>query len=251
MPDAPSSPRRHPVLLTVAIAVGILLLLPVLWVAWLTVAYYVDITHGGVSLEDKRLEASISSLVANANVTDADLARLVPAGTGYPTLGNPAAPVTVVEFVDYQCPFCQQAAPSVRRVVAALGDRVRLVLRDFPITELHPGATQSALAAHCVLEQGQDLYWRYHDLLYSNVEGHTPEQLRDWARLAGTDPDAFDACVANERYLSQVNADLQTGLRVGVQGTPTFFVNGIRIQGALDEKTLTRVLNAVLERQGN
>ncbi len=248
MSDAPSVHQRHPVLFAIGIALGALLLLPVLWVAGQTAVYYADLKKGGASLEDWRLDASISNLVANANVTPADLARLVPIGIGYPELGAPAAPVTIVEFIDYQCPFCQESAPSVRKVMAALGDRVRLIIRDFPITELHPGATRSALAAHCVLEQSQDLYWRYHDLLFSNVEGHTPEQLRDWAHSAGAEMGAFDACVASDRYLSQIDEDIQTGLRAGVQGTPTFFVNGVQFQGALDEKALTRVVNVLLEK---
>lgn len=248
MPDAVSRPRRHRLIRSVATLIGAALFIVLGWFLWQTVAFYLSIQNGGGSFADRRLQASISNLVANARVTPQDLARLTPSSGLYPELGNHNAKVTLIEFVDYQCPFCQESAPVVRKVMAAMGDRVRLIVRDFPILQLHPTAKQSALAANCVLAQGQELYWRYFDVLYSNIQKQTPADLRDAARAVDADLSAYDACVAEDRYGKKIDADIEAGLRAGVQGTPTFFVNGIKLQGALDEKTLTRVLNTVLEK---
>ena len=228
-------------------AVGAVVLFVVGVFVWQTISYYRDI-RGGLyrDVADRRLDASISSAVANAQVTEEDLAALVPTGL-FPERGSRSAPITVVEFVDYQCPFCQRSAPAVRKVIDAYGDQVRLIIRDFPITSLHPTAITSARAARCVLQQGQETYWRFHDLLYANSTEQTPENLRVWAQAAGARVDVFAACLADERSLALVNRDIEDGLRVGVQGTPTFFVNGVKFQGALDEKLLSRILNATLE----
>lgn len=244
-PEEPAEMRRR-TLAVVFFALGGVILLLVGWFLWQTVAYYIDIRHGGLAdMEDRRLEASLSSLVANAHVTEADLAALAPTGM-YPERGSRHAPVTVVEFVDYQCPFCQRSAPAVRQVIDAYGDRVHFVIRDFPVVSLHPNAKQSAVAARCALYQGQDVYWRFHDLLFSDTTRHTPEQFRVWAQAAGARVDAFTDCVADTRVVADIDRDIQAGLRVGVQGTPTFFVNGVRIQGALDAALLSRVIDASL-----
>lgn len=248
MSDAVLKPRRHRFLRTFAAILGGVLLIVLGWFLWQTTAFYLSIRNGEGTLADRKLQASISNLIANAQVTPQDLARLTPSTGLYPERGNRNAKVTVVEFVDYQCPFCQEAAPVVRRVMDAMGDRVRFIVRDFPIIELHPTAKQSALAANCVLAQGQELYWRYYDALFADIQRQSAGDLRVSAQAVGADVAAFDACVAQNRYGEKINSDIETALRVGVQGTPTFFVNGIKIQGALDEKTLTRVLNAVLER---
>jgi protein-disulfide isomerase len=92
------------------------------------------------------------------------------------------------------------------------------------------------------------VYWRFHDLLFANIDQHTLDHFRVWAQASGADVDAFVACVSDERVLGQIDRDIEVGLRVGVQGTPTFFVNGVRVQGALDEKLLSRVIAATLEK---
>lgn len=245
--DGAGPHKRH----TLLIAAGVFLLLilvPVGWFLWQTASYYRGIKTGALpSPTERRLQASVSSLVANAQVTPEDLARLIPASGRFPELGARNAKVTIVEFVDYQCPFCQRSAPAVRQVMATLGDRVRLIIRDFPIRELHPGASQSALAARCVLEQNVDMYWRYHDLLFADIEHQSASDLRAKAGLAGAQLTAFDACVAQNRYGASIEADIQAGLRAGVQGTPTFFVNGIKVEGAQDAAGLTRVIQTVME----
>ncbi len=246
--EASLTPRRRRILPVLLMIGAAFVIIPAAWFVWQTALFYHDIRSGdGLRLEDRRLEASISSAVANANVTPADLARIIPSVGLYPELGNANARVTIVEFVDYQCPFCQRTAPIIRRILASMGDRVRFTIRDFPILALHPTSKQSALASNCVLAQGQEKYWAYHDLLFADVTDHSPATLRAKAELAGVDGTAFDLCVTQERYLKKIDKDIEDALRAGVQGTPTFFVNGVKIQGALDEKTLTRVINTVME----
>ena len=243
MPDG----RRHLLIGALSVAGGAVLLV-VAWFVWQIISFYVQIQHDGLgSIENRRLETNVSSLVANAAVTPEDLALLVPTGL-YPERGSRTAPVTVVVFVDYQCPFCRRSAPAVRKVIDAYGDQVHLIIRDFPVTSLHPNATRSAVAARCALVQGQDVYWRFQDLLYANPDDHTPEQFRVWAHASGARVDAFTACLADDRVPAHIDRDIEAGLRVGVQGTPTFFVNGVRIQGALDEALLSRVIGATLEK---
>lgn len=240
--------QRHRVLKGAAMVFGIVVVLVFGAVLWQTVAYYVQLKDGSFAdREARQREASISSLVANAYVTAEDLARLVPTGV-VAERGNRSARVTVVEFVDYQCPFCQRSAPAVARVMAAYGDRVRFVVRAFPITSLHPTAMQSAVAARCVLLQDQEAYWRFHELLLANIQSHTSEHLRTWAQAAGVRLDAFTRCLDDARVLEDVEQDVADGLRVGVQGTPTFFVNGVRIQGALDDRLLSAAIDAALLR---
>ncbi|HWQ99829.1 MAG TPA: DsbA family protein [Candidatus Methylomirabilis sp.] len=246
--DAPQPRKRHRFLKWLAILFVIVVIPSSVWFVSQVVVYYHQIKSGDVrSVKDRRLQASISEHVANVTVTKEDLERLVPSGLA-PELGAKDARVTVVEFVDYQCPFCQKTAQPLRNVMVAMGDKVRFIIRDFPILELHPTAKVSALAANCVLEQGQDAYWRFHDVVYADQTRQSPEDLRAKAQFAGAKPAEYDACVSEGRHQAKIEEDIRIGIRAGVQGTPTFFVNGVKFQGAMDEKELTLILNAFLDR---
>jgi protein-disulfide isomerase len=259
MTDEGNRPKKHRILWTLAVVFLLPIAFVAVWFAWQVTAYTIEIKKGGLSLDERRMEQSISKLVANSNVTPADLARLVPTAGLYPEWGPSSAKITVVEFIDYACPYTHDAHPIARRLMTAFGQRVRFVMRDYPITEIHPMAKQTALAANCVLEQGQDPYWRFHDAIFSDTWGEDglPQHqasvdVRAKAEQAGARMQEYDACVASERYLKKIDADIQTAVQAGVQGTPTFFViannKAVPIPGApKDEKTLTRVINAVME----
>jgi protein-disulfide isomerase len=246
MQDSTLPHARRRVLLWLAIIALLIIAPPLVWLGVLTVRYYGQIKGGNsISLPDQRLQASIARQIANTNVTKEDLARLIPFGR-VPETGSPGAKITVIEFVDYQCPYSQRSAAPVRQVMAAMGDRVRFMIRDFPILELHPEAKQVALAANCVLEQGQEAYWRFHDLLFADQEHLTLADLYVKAQQAGVDTTKYDECVASSRYARKIEEDVKVGIRAGVQGTPTFFVNGVKFQGSLDAKMLTQILHAAL-----
>ena len=153
------------------------------------------------------------------NVTPAD-----------PVRGNPAAPVTIVEYSDFQCPFCSRVTPALTKLLAEYGDRVRVVWKDFPLTQIHPRAVAAAEAAHCAGEQ--DKYWQYHDRLFANQQALAATDLSKYATALDLDLPAFQSCVGSGRYTARVQDGLSEGRELGVNSTPTVFVNGRRVLGA-------------------
>ncbi len=146
---------------------------------------------------------------------------------GEPALGNAAAPVTVVMFSDYQCPACAGTHPILKRVIKEYGDRVRLVVRDFPLESIHTEAFAAAVAANAANAQGK--YWEYVELLYSNQEALDAASLKRYAELAGLDLKRFEADIAADSVALEIRSDLSDGRGHGVNGTPTIFVNGVKV----------------------
>jgi protein-disulfide isomerase len=146
------------------------------------------------------------------------------------------APVTLVEYGDFQCPHCARAHRVLPRVLARLGDRVRFVFRHFPLTESHPDALHAAEAAESVAAvAGEDGFWRMHDLLYEHQrdgeDALDDAHLARYAEQAGGDADRLARDLATDAYEARVKEDVVNGIRSGVNGTPTFFVNGRRYDG--------------------
>ncbi len=142
--------------------------------------------------------------------------------------GPPEAPVTIVEFSDFQCPFCRGVVATLKQVAARYPDRVRVVFRDFPIPSLHPDAPLAHEAARCAGEQGQ--FWPYHDLLFERTTVNPPA-LKQYASDLKLDAQKFGQCLDSGRYRAAVEADVTEGTRLGVSGTPTFFINGRPLVG--------------------
>lgn len=140
-----------------------------------------------------------------------------------PAKGNAAAPVTIVEFTDFQCPSCASAQPSLERLVAEYGDRVRLVVRDFPL-DIHENARKAAEAAEAARAQGK--YWEYTALLFANQKALSVDKLKEYATRAGLDRQKFDAMLDSGQFAEKVQRDYADGIALGVGSTPTFFVNG-------------------------
>jgi protein-disulfide isomerase len=162
--------------------------------------------------------------------------------SGDPMLGSKAAPVTLIEFSDYQCPFCRKffatTLPALKTEYIDTG-KVRYVFRDFPLDRGHPQARKAAEASHCAGEQGK--YWEMHELLFHNQKALQLEHLKAYARRLSLDASAFDACLEQGKYAAAVQKDVEEGTAAGVQGTPGFFlgktqpddtVQGIAIKGA-------------------
>jgi len=163
---------------------------------------------------------------------------------GGPSLGPAGAKVTIVEFSDYQCPYCRQAEPIVQQVLREYPEQVRLVFRHFPLEAIHPLARGASEAAHCAAEQGN--FWQFHEQLFAARQGLEAASLLRYAESAGLDLGDFRACLAARRGAAQVDADLAEGRRAGVNSTPTFFVNGRRLQGALPIDEFRRIIEAEL-----
>ncbi|MSO56769.1 MAG: thioredoxin [Acidobacteria bacterium] len=143
--------------------------------------------------------------------------------------GPSKAPIELIEFADFQCPYCLAATPTVKRVFETYGDRIRFVFRNFPL-ENHLTARPAAEAAQCANEQGQ--FWAYHDRLFGEPGKLSDADLKQTAAALGMDSPRFNRCVDEHKYHSAVDADAQAGGEAGVTGTPAFFINGRLLSGA-------------------
>jgi protein-disulfide isomerase len=182
--------------------------------------------------------------------------------TGSPARGAEDAVVTLVEFSDYECPFCirhfKQTMPKIDETYVQTG-KVRYVFRDFPVDQLHPAAIRAHEAGRCADEQGK--FWALHDRLFSPAGSHTPEALEARATEAGLSLDGFRACVASGRHTSGVRASASEAMGLGANGTPAFFI-GLRdratgqvkvlqaISGAHPYEVFSRAIEAALKRAG-
>ena len=153
-----------------------------------------------------------------------------------PVKGDEDAPVTIIEFSDFQCPFCQrffeQTLPQIKTNYIDTG-KVNIVYRDFPLDSLHPQARPAAIAAECADEQGK--FWEMHDLLFEKQQewsGVGSTLFKQYAKDLGLDSSKFDSCLDSRKYEDEVQSDLDDGVNAGVQGTPGFFINGIPLSGA-------------------
>jgi protein-disulfide isomerase len=162
-----------------------------------------------------------------------------------PVRGNPAAPVTVVEFSDFQCPYCVRARPTVNRVRETYGDKVRWVFRHFPL-DFHAQAEKAGEAAACAGEQGK--FWEMHDLLWENSAKLQVADLKAHAATLGLDAATFDRCLDSGRHAGLVEADLRAGQGYGVSGTPAFFVNGRPLVGAQPFDAFAQAIDDELQR---
>src|SRR6266704_3884400 len=158
--------------------------------------------------------------------------------------GSPKAPVVIVEFSDFQCPYCQSVAPTLKKLLAKYEGRVSLAYRDLPLRDIHPQAQLAAEASRCALEQGK--FWEYHDLLFENPNKLSREGLVEQARRLKLDEKQFDSCLSSGKYKAQIDQDLQLGLRAGLTGTPGFFINGSMLSGNLPQEAFEKTIEAEL-----
>lgn len=164
-----------------------------------------------------------------------------------PMLGNPSAPVTLVEFADFQCPFCgrmfSETLPQIKEKYVKTG-KVKFVYRDFPLSSIHQFAQKAAEAGECADDQGK--FWQYHDVLYVRQQQLSGENLKKWAGEIGLDMAQFNQCLDSGKYADEVAKDLQDGVNAGVTGTPATFVNGRLVSGALPYAQFEAVIEEAL-----
>jgi protein-disulfide isomerase len=207
-------------------------------------------------LEEQQRTAAHDALVAELRAGGPAIRRVLDApryqvdvSADDPALGNPSATVTLVEFSDFQCPFCARVMPTLKRVQEAYGDRVRLVWKDFPLTAIHPQAFGAAQAGQCAQEQGK--FWALHDLLFANQQALEPALLKAYAADAGLDAEVFSACLDTAKYADRVQAQMGVGTGLGVRSTPTVFINGRMVSGAQPYEVFTKIIDEELERATN
>jgi protein-disulfide isomerase len=160
--------------------------------------------------------------------------------------GPDDAPVTLVEYGDYECPHCGRAHPIVRRIQEAMGDRLRFVFRNFPLSEIHPNAVAAAESAEAANAQGK--FWEMNHSLFLHQRDLSMENLKHLAANLGLDADRVIEEIKTDVYSEHVREDFLSGVRSGVNGTPTFFINGERHDASWDEETLLAALQAAAEK---
>jgi len=199
-------------------------------------------------LVDERTEAARVAYVERLKAKTAvkvllEQPREVVKGEG-PTLGPATAPIELVEFSDFECPYCRRAAPVVKQVLEAYGPRVRLVYRHYPLAQ-HANARPAAEAAACADAQGK--FWPYHDRLFGDPTKIGDAQLKQSAKELELDAARFDACVDSHEFRAKVETDVKAGTAAGVMGTPAFFINGRPLIGNPSFEEFKRLIDDELD----
>ena len=172
--------------------------------------------------------------------------RVEVAATG-PTRGPANAPVTIVEFSDFQCPFCSRLIPTMKQVEEKYGDKVRVVFRQFPLS-FHQNAQKAAEASLCASDQGK--FWEMHDAMFANQNSLEVAQLKAKAAELGLKAEEFNSCVDSGKHAAAIQADMKDGSAAGVSGTPAIFINGRFINGAVPFEQIATVIDDELRRKG-
>lgn len=163
-----------------------------------------------------------------------------------PVRGSAAAPVTIVEFSDYQCPFCARVNPTLEQVRKTYGDKVKIIFKDFPLPN-HPQAPKAAEAAHCAGEQGK--YWELHDQMFANQRALNVPELKQYAAGLGLDAAKFNQCLDSGQHAGLVAAGLAQGEKMGVNSTPTLYINGRALIGAQPFDAFKQIIDEELSRK--
>ena len=165
---------------------------------------------------------------------------------GAPFRGPPNAPITIVEFSDFECPFCKRAHPTLTQLLEKYAGKVKLVYRDFPLESIHPQARRAAEAARCANDQGK--FWDYYDTLFTESPKLAPDDLKRYAAQARIDVKKFDDCLSGGVHKTALQKDIDEGTRLGVSGTPAFFINGRPLTGAQPLEAFARIIDDELAR---
>ena len=154
--------------------------------------------------------------------------------------GPATAAVTLVQYGDYECPYTRLSTTIVRAMQQQLGDQLRFVFRNFPLTEIHPHALHAAFAAEAAAAQGK--FWQMHDTIFHHQHTLEDADLEQFAEAVGLDMQQFARDMEERPYISRIEEDLQSGIRSGVRGTPTFFINGVLYPGSWEQEALLAAL---------
>lgn len=158
--------------------------------------------------------------------------------------GNPDAKITIVEFSDFQCPFCLQAYTTIKDLLKKYEGKIKLAYRDLPLLEVRANAPGSAEASRCAGEQGK--FWEYHDLLFENQDEVGEDAFQEYAETLKLDRDQFTTCLESGKFKQPIKEDFQEGIRLGITGTPAFFINGIFVNGAQPQPVFEEIIEVEL-----
>lgn len=226
------------------------------------------LTSKGLSLTDPRIrkedvkdylkfrqrhekrQTFVDKLKAQANVQlmlkEPESPKIAVSTDGYPVWGKANAPVTIVEFSDFECPYCSRVNPTIDRIKKEYGeDKVRIVFRDMPLPS-HARAIPAAMASHCAHDQGK--FWEYHDVLFENQRKLGDEDLKEYAKKVGLDEAKFQECYSKGQFKERVETSQQEAQRVGIQATPSFVINGTLLQGAQPFEKFKEKIDRILSK---
>jgi len=172
--------------------------------------------------------------------------RIEVAATG-PAHGPANAPVTIVEFSDFQCPYCSRLIPTLEQVKQKYGDKIRIVFRQYPLP-MHPNAQKAAEASLCANEQGK--FWEMHDAMFKNQQELAVDNLKSKAAALGLKAEEFNTCLDSGKFAAQIQSDVKDGSAVGVSGTPAMFINGRFVNGAVPIEQISSIIDDELRRKG-
>jgi len=245
MPDyGTAEPRRRLGLSIFGWFVFIMLFAGLILVGWKTAKYYGMIKRGEIVYLPQfrgQLSTTKKPVISRDSVE-----RSVIEVADEPAIGADAATakLTIVEFADFECPFSKQASSGIRSLVARYGDKVRVIYRDYPLEDIHTHAKQAALAAQCAGEQNK--FWAYHDKIYLSSSLASADLL-SYASEIGLDEKQFEKCFVEERYKDKVEADTKLAQTLGVSGTPAFFFNGQKVEGAIPDDQLDKIVQRMIQ----
>lgn len=163
-----------------------------------------------------------------------------------PIKGTKAAPIQIIEYSDFQCPYCSRVNPTLAKVQETYGDKVAIAFRNFPLP-MHKEAPRAGEASYCAQDQGK--FWEYHDVLFQNQRAQKDDDLKKYATEAGLDAAAFETCLTSNKYKERVDNDKKSGEMVGVSGTPAFFINGVFVNGARPFEAFAEVIDDEIKRK--
>ncbi len=156
-----------------------------------------------------------------------------------PAVGAATAPVTIIEFIDFQCPFCQASWPIFEKAKERFGPAIRVVFKHIPVTQIHDQALTAHLASACADEQGK--FWQYEKEVFTTKKLDA-DSLKSYADTLQLDTTAFDKCLQTKKYLKNIETDIRDAADLGVRGTPTYFVNGQKLEGAVPEDVWQKII---------
>jgi len=212
--------------------------------AWRVFGFYQGIRSGAINpalaYTTTNFTRAVTAFAAKATANSGSASLL---GLNAPSIGDKKAKITVVEFADFGCTYSKEVAPIVRAIAQRYSADVRVVFRNFPIEELHPGSTIAAQAGGCAAEQGK--FWEYHDAVFASKEQLGVDMISGIAQNIGLDVKQFARCVDSNYYANAVETDSADGAAAGVTGTPTFFFNGQKVEGSIPFTVFTQILDAM------
>ena len=206
----------------------------------------------GPYLMDQRRDAAFAALITRLKKDYGVTSYLEPLRTeiptaGFPTLGPASAPITIVEFSDFECPYCGGLFPTLKEIEKKYADKIRVVYRQYPLTSLHPHAQKAAEASLCADEQKR--FWDFHDSLFGNQQDLTVDSLKRRAVELKLDAPAFNTCLDSGKHAETIKKDIVEGSRAGVSGTPAIFINGRLLSGNQPYTSIAQVIEDELQRK--